>query len=248
MKKVFSLMLLLATMPMYTACGGDDDEPDNTKLSQTSYTMYSEDTQDIKGSNLSDIVWSSENEFVATVKNNVITGQLVGKTTVKSATKNMTFSVEVKPRYNTYEEPYLYWGASKSAIKAKYGTPISEDANSLVYQTSNPDAPMMIYMFENGKMSSAGVVCEVSIADELGDFLVERYVPVDVDNDSNLVTLLHCYGKMSDPQTDYAVVMGYSSEIRGIVIAYSQFERSKSRNANNIVLEAAFKSIKSAIK
>lgn len=71
MKKVFSLMLLLATLLTFTACGGDD-EPDNTKLSQTSYTTYHDDTQEIKGTNLSDIVWSSENEFVATVKNNVI--------------------------------------------------------------------------------------------------------------------------------------------------------------------------------
>lgn len=63
MKKQFSLMLLLATVLMFTACGGDD-EPDNIKLSKTTYSMYHEDTQTIEGTNLADIVWESDNEFV----------------------------------------------------------------------------------------------------------------------------------------------------------------------------------------
>lgn len=37
MKKVFSLMLLLATMLTFTACSGDDDEPENS-LSGTTWT------------------------------------------------------------------------------------------------------------------------------------------------------------------------------------------------------------------
>lgn len=247
MKKAFSLMLQLTTLLTFTACGGSDDEPDNTKLSQTSYTMYHEDTQDIKGTNLSDVVWDSENEFVATVKNNVITGQCVGKTAVKSATKNLAFSVEVKPKYNTYQEPYLNWGASKSAIKAKCGTPKSEETNSLLYETTNSNAPMVLYMFENGKMSSCGVVCKISTAYELGEFLVERYVPVEVDVDNYSAVLLHCYGKISDPQVDYGVVMQYYSSIRGILVVYVQGDSSKSRSANNIDYETAFNSLKSAI-
>ncbi len=246
MKKIFSLMLLLATLLTFTACSGD--EPDNTKLSQTSYIMYHGDKQSVNGSNCSDIVWNSENEFVATVKNNVITGQYVGKTTVNSTTKNLTFSVEVRPKYNTYEEPYLDWGASKSAIKAKYGTPKSEDTNSLLYQTSNSNAPIMLYVFENGEMSTCGVVCKVSTAYELGDFLVERYVPVKVDVDNYSATLLHCYGKISDPQVDYGVAMQYNSSIGGILVAYTHVNSSKSRSGDNIDYEAAFKSLESAIK
>ena len=37
MKKVFSLMLLLATLLTFTACGGDDDEPKDT-LKGTEWT------------------------------------------------------------------------------------------------------------------------------------------------------------------------------------------------------------------
>lgn len=85
-------MLLLATLFMFTACG--DDELDNIKLSKTTYTMNHKESQKIEGTNVADIVWNPDNEFVATVKDNTITGQYVGKTTVKSATKNLVFFVE----------------------------------------------------------------------------------------------------------------------------------------------------------
>lgn len=247
MKKVFSLMLLLATMVTFTACG--DDEPDNTNLSQTSYAMYHEGTQVIEGNNLSDISWQSDNEFVATIKNNVITGQYVGKTTVKSATNNLSFTVEVKPKYNTYEEPLLEWGASKATIKAKYGTPQSEDTNSLIYQTSDYNAPIMLFIFENGKMSTCGVVCKVSAASQLGDFLVERYIPAKVDTDNYSATLLHCYGKISDPQVDYGVAMQYNSSIGGILVAYTGVNGSKSMDAEEAIdFHKAFESLESVLK
>ncbi|MDE7410412.1 MAG: hypothetical protein K2M94_00020 [Paramuribaculum sp.] len=245
MKRLFSLMLPLTTMLMFTACG---DEPDNIKLSKTTYTMYHEDTQTIEGTNVADIVWESDNEFVATIKNGTITGQYVGKTSVKSTTQNLSFTVDVKPKYNTYEEPHLEWGASKSAIKAKYGTPTSENTNSLLYETSNSNAPIMLYMFENGKMTTCGVVCKMSTAYQLGDFLVERYVPVKVDVDNYSATLLHCYGKISDPQIDYGVAMQYNSSIGGILVAYTGVTNSKSSNIGAIDFTKVFESLESVLK
>lgn len=247
MKKVFSLMLLLAAMFTYTACG-DDDEKDNAKLSKTAYTMYHKDSQYIEGTNLSDIVWDSDDEFVATVKNNSITGQYVGKTTVKSATKKLTFSVEVKPAYSTYEEPHLDWNASKSTIKARYGTPTSESTNSLIYETSNTNVPILLFVFENGKMYTCGVVCKISAAYELVDFLSERYVPVKVDKDNYSATFVHCNGKISDPQIDYVIAMQYNSSMGGIGVAYTKYESSKSRNYDNIDFNTTFQELENALK
>lgn len=238
MRKVFSLMLLLATIITFGSCGGDDDEPDSSKLTKTSYSMYHEDEQNIEGTNVKDLVWNSDNEFVATVEHGIIKGQFVGNTTVQS-TNNLSFSVEVKPLYHTYDEPCLDWGASKSTIKAKYGTPKSEDSSSLLYQTSNSKAPIMLFMFENGKLSGSGVVCKISVASQLADFLIERYVPIKVDTDSYTATLLHCYGKLSDPQVDYGVVMQYSSSIGGILVAYTP-TKSKSRSYENINFDNVF--------
>lgn len=239
-------MLLLATLFMFTACG--DDELDNIKLSKTTYTMNHKESQKIEGTNVADIVWNSDNEFVATVKDNTITGQYVGKTTVKSATKNLVFSVEVKPRYNTYKEPYLDWNASKATIKAKYGTPESENENSLIYLTSNTNAPMIMYIFENGKLSICGVLCNTSVATQLGNFLVERYVPVEVDEENNSVTFMHCYGKISDPQIDYGVGMQYNSSIGGILIAYVCINDSRSRSSDDIDFSMAFQKLESMLK
>ena len=249
MKKFFSLMLLIATLCTFAACGGDGDEPDSTKLSQTSYTMYHEATQAVEGSNLSGLEWNSENEFVATVKDNVITGQYVGKTIVKSSTKNLSFSVEIKPKYNMYEEPCMDWGASKSAIIAKYGTPERETSDAILYKTSNVKAPLMVFVFNNGKMTTCGVVCETLSAYELSDFLLERYVPVKVDVDNYTATVLHCYGKISDPQADYGAVMEYSSSIDGILVAYTGLDKTtKAHKIDSINFDAAFKSIENIAK
>lgn len=247
MKKVFSLMLLLATMFTFTACSSDDDdETDSTKLSKTAYTMYAEGTQNIEGTNVSNIVWDSDNEFVATVKNNVITGQYVGKTTVKSTTKNLLFTVEVMPKYRTYEEPCLEWGISKASIKAKYGTPTKETSDGLIYQTSNTDVPYMTFVFENDKLYVSGVICKTSIASQLAEFLTERYVPTKVDMSNYTAAFAHCYGKISDPQIDYVVGMQYGSSVGGLVVAYSPF--SGSRSSNKMDYNSAFKSIEEALK
>lgn len=244
MKKVFSLMLLFATLLTFMSCG---DEPDNTKLSKTDYSMFHGDTQVIEGVNLTDIVWDSENEFVATVGKNAISGQYVGKTTVRSVAKKLAFTVEVKPVYNIYEEPCLRWGASRAYIKAKYGTPQSEDFNSVIYKTANPNAPIMIFMFENDMLSSSGVVCKVSAASQLADFLLERYVPVEVDINNYTATLLHCHGKISNPQIDYGVGMQFNTSIGGIVVAYVNPDNAKARSVGAIDFSQVFESIDTAL-
>ncbi len=234
-------MLLFATALTFHSCGGEDEEPNKTKLSQTSYSMYHEDTQEVVGTDISDLEWDSENEFVATVEDNVIKGQYVGQTEVKSTTKNLTFTVEVKARHHLYEEPLLNWGASKSSIKAKYGTPVSETQDGLIFETADSDAPLMIYMFENGKMISCGVACKISAASELSDFLLERYFPVDVDPDDYSATLVHCYGKKSDPQIDYVVGMQYNSSIGAILVMYVPNKGSKSRSIEAADFDTVFK-------
>lgn len=248
MKKLFSLMLLLATMVVFTACGGDDDEPDNTNLSKTTYSMYHEDTQTIEGTNLTDIVWEPENEFVAVVENGAITGQYVGKTIVKSSTKNLMFTVEVKPRYHTYEEPLLDWNATMTSIKSKYGTPESENATSLLYKTSNANVPYMLYVFKNGKLYTCGVVSKITIASQLVDFLLERYIPIQVDVNNYQATLIHCYGSLSDPQTDYGIAMQYNSSMGGILVAYTSIDNSKSRSADVIDYSEVFESLENVLK
>lgn len=245
MKKIFSLMLLLATLFTFTACGGDDD-PDAPRLTKTDYTLFPEENQRIQGDNLDGVYWDSENEFVATVKNNMLTGQYVGETVVKSADEDLVLYVEVEPYTTTYEEPYLNWGASKSTIKSKCGTPTTEDTDMLVYQTSNAKAPLVMYSFENGKLDGAAVFCDASAASELADFLTERYVLYDVDSDSGTATLLHCYGKLNDPQVDYVVGMIVESSLGGVLIMYMPVSTYSNRSVDSIDFEAFAKKFENA--
>ncbi len=247
MKKVFSLMLLLATILTFTACS-DDDEPDDAKLSTNSYTLYHDSAQLIEGTGIDDLTWDSENEFVATVEDGMVKGMFVGETIVRSTTKNLSFTAEVKPMYYTYEEPCLDFGASKASIKAKRGTPDSEDATSLMYETNNPNAPIELYVFQNGGLYTCGVACKVSIANELADFLLERYLPVKVDKDNYSATFTHCYGKISDPKIDYGVAMQYSSSLGGLLVAYTGVNGSKSKSRSTVEFSDAFESLESVLK
>lgn len=242
MKKLL-LLVAMATMA-FTGCSKDDDS-NKSQLLNKSYSMYHEDTQPIEGTNISDLTWDSENEFVATVKGNTITGQFIGKTTVRSTTDGLSFTVEVNPRYHLYNEPLLDFGASKAEIKAKRGTPTSEDTTSLLYETGNVNAPYELYVFQNGGLYTCGVTCKLSVASTLADFLIERYLTINVDMNKYSATFMHCYGKINDPQVDYGVGMQYKSGI--LLIGYTEI-KDKTRSSLDINLKEAFESLENAIK
>ena len=226
MKNLFSTILpVVAASVVLVGCSKDDGGADAGKLTKSSYVMYQDDTFYIEGENISNVEWDSENEFVATVEDGVITGQFVGETIVTSGAGNLSFSVEVRPQYHIYDDPYMKWGASKAAVMAKLGAPYSEGKDNLAYMTTNTNAPLVIYMFENDRLVSCGVACKTAY--RLSYFLMERYVPVDVDVDNYSATLLHCYGKKNDPQVDYGVMMTYNSTVGAILVVYSDAVGSK---------------------
>lgn len=228
-------MMLLAAILVFSACSSDD-ETDKVTLSKTNYVMYHDDRNAIEGTNVENTTWSSDNEYVATIENNTIVGQYVGKTVVKSANKKQSFSVEVKPKYHTYEEPCLDWGATKSDIIAKYGSPLAETEDVIGYKTSNPNAPLMMFTFKNGKLSASAVTCKISVAYQLTDFLMERYLPIDVDASNYSATLVHCVGKKDNHQIDYIVGMQYNSSMGGINVIYIPND-SKTRTAEKITAD-----------
>ncbi len=205
-------------------------EKDGLNLSKTSYTLYSDDSTKIEGSYLDNIVWDSQNEFVATAEGNILTSILVGSTTLSCG--DATISVTVKPRHTLYIEPYMKWGCSKSDIIAKFGTPDSETDTALGYATGNSAAPLVMYMFNSDKLTSCGVAVKMSYASELVDFIAERYVILEVDGTA--ATFVHCYGKVSDPKFDYGGQMDYSSSLGGFIVAY--IPNSNETSNSNVTL------------
>lgn len=266
MKKVFSYALLLATAFAFAACGDDEDEKESAPaasyatLTQTEYVMNHEDTQSIEGTNLENVAWVSRNEFAATVKDGIITGGLVGKSKVVSADESLSFTVEVKPKYNTFETPYLNWKASKDIVKDRLGKPATETTTDeggevILYQTSNRNAPLVIYTFTDGKMDGCGILCDIAILEEIKAFLNERYTFEEVDEEEDMTTYLSCYGKLNNPRVDYAVGMIVNEERGSITVAYAAAiddeegdAETKSRSANAKSLKDTFKAIEKAME
>lgn len=115
MKKVFSLMLLLATILTFTACGDDDDEEPikSPKLSAPyKYTLYSGENTIVRGESLTNLKWTGDN-FVAEIdKNGILHANKIGYTSIHSneikAGDFIGIHVTVLPKIVKYSEPLLY--------------------------------------------------------------------------------------------------------------------------------------------
>lgn len=179
MKKI---LFLLAMLPMlvFTACSDDDEN--SLSLDKSEISLYYED--EIKLTASDNVTWSSEDEFVAKVSSNgVVEGGHVGKTFIvaSNGAETVKCAVEVKPKYNTFVEPVLDFGASKADIKAKEKRElITDNATSLGYKDSK-DGVAVIYTFKNRKMNAAGFGLQYKYTNDIMDFLLERYAPATMD-------------------------------------------------------------------
>ena len=232
MKKIFGLTLLCATMVCATSCEQDEGEVTNqVLLSKTSYTMYSDATTTIEGSNLTNAIWSSNNEFVATANGSSLSSDKVGSTNLYC--NGQKISVIVKPRYSLYTEPDMSWGSSKSSIISKYGTPFADDGQIIMYKTTNSSVPYIAYMFNETGLSSCGAVVQLTAGSSLVDFLGERYVFYSLNTSTYTASFAHCYGRKDNPQVDYGGQMAYQSSIGGILVVYAS--NNSTRGVDNDV-------------
>lgn len=166
---VFSLVLAALSM---VSCGRDkEDEPNYPNK-----TMMAGETYTIPGK---DGVWTSDNQLIASVSNGIVKAERVGQTTIRNGSKS--FKVTVNGKYNTFKEPCLQWGASKSTVKSFMSgyTLQSEDDESIFYKGKYREA-LTGYMFKSSGLYVSTVVLLTSSVstDELAAFLNERYVYV----------------------------------------------------------------------
>lgn len=222
MKK--SLFLLTLMLMIVVGCSKDDDA--KLSLSTNSIFLYAEDTEKITANEK--VTWSSDDEFVATIDNSgTVTGEHVGKTIITATGDNgeSKCTVEVKAKYNTYTEPVLEFGSSKSTIKSKEKrTLLNEDATSLSYKSDKSPVQVVIYLFENGKMKSVGVFVNLSSSRETTNFLLERYMPVSTGSGNIAGIMLN---NLPDLAT-MSVTIGVESEYA--LVAYMPYSRTKTRS------------------
>ena len=230
MKKFFGLMLLCATMMGIVSCETSDNQ--GITLSQTNYSMYSDANTTIEGSGLTNAVWKSNDEFVASANGNQLTSFKIGSTYLSC--NGQKINVKVMPRFTSFKEPDMSWGSSKNSIIAQNGTPYSNQEDAIVYKTDNPNSPLIVYMFEGAKLAACGMVVPFSAGSNLVDFLDERYVFYSVNTSTYTANFAHCYGTKDAPIIDYAGQMAFDSSLDAIMVLYIGSNTTKSVDSNTI--------------
>lgn len=172
MKKLFFFLFVVIASLTLISCGSDkEDEPNYTNQSMVVRQTYA-----IPGGSTG---WTSDNDLIASVSYAGVTAERVGETTIRNGSKS--FKVTVTGKYNTFKEPCLKWGASKSTVKSFMSgyTLQSEDDDNIFYQGKYREA-LTGYMFRSGGLYISTVVLFTSSVstDELAAFLNERYVYV----------------------------------------------------------------------
>lgn len=208
MKKVFSMMLIIASLLCLSSCSKDEDE---MTISTDYVEIYVGDTYSLTCSKKG-VTWTTDNKLIASVTDGLIKGVHVGETVIH--VEDLTCRVKVKPKYNMFTEPILNKGVSISFVKSKMSAYSlkSEQSNALVYY-GNGHVTLYAYLFENGNLDSSCFYVSAYDSIDLVYFLSERYVLVSTKKNGNEYE----YGFMS-LDNSYAVTCWISSSSQGQVI------------------------------
>ena len=128
-------MLLCATMMGIVSCETNDNQ--GITLSKINYSLYSDANTTIEGSGLTNAVWKSNDEFVASANGNQLTSFKIGSTYLSC--NGQKINVKVMPRFTSFKEPDMSWGSNKNTIIAQNGTPYSNQEDAIIYKTNNPN-------------------------------------------------------------------------------------------------------------
>lgn len=195
MKKVFNLMLLCATMMCaFSSCS--DDENAGSRLNQDELTLTAGQSAKLIYDG-EDCSWESEEPLIAEVDNegNVLANR-VGVTNIYA--NDDVCRVTVLPQYNTYMGPCMDWGASKSSVESfMEGFDLLTETEEVLYYIDATEEFEYFYNFENNALSSSMVLTNIlSNGDEVVDFLLERYVVIDVNEAEYSATMISVDAKL----------------------------------------------------
>ena len=125
--------------------------------------------------------WTTSKKFVAKVDGGgKITGSHVGECDILC--NKGKCHVTVNPNYTLYREPLCELGLTKNYVISMYGTPYSDDGETIVYETGQESAPYVMYTFKNGTLEDAVVVVKKTYESSLKTHLNNRYVYVMYEN------------------------------------------------------------------
>lgn len=177
-----SFAFLIVACINLSSCSKDDAEPIPT-LDKSSITLYVDETSTLTYSG-AECKWSTDNYLIAEVNNGKITAKHVGTTIIHA--NNLTCTVIVKPRYNTYIEPYQNFGCSKTEVKNKMSAyNIKSDNGTTIVYYGKGKIDQYGYTFENDKLKSSSFYITLDNSVELAEFMLERYWVIETEKTGN---------------------------------------------------------------
>lgn len=188
MKKITLVFMVFVMVLCLSSC---EKEPKDIAITTSAITLYYEDTQQLTTEGEGDVVWSSDDKFVAKVSNSgMVTANHVGTTYIKA--NESTCEVTVKPKYYLYEDPIMEWGLTKADMIRRLGEPFSIKGDIITYKTGTSSTSLVMYMFDDqDKLETSAQTVPLSLFSTLLDFLMERYQVVAVDSDELIASFIN---------------------------------------------------------
>lgn len=184
MKRFMFAVMAIATIAFAGCEKGEDAKSNVIQLTSSDQTMYYDDEFQINATSDTPITYTSENEYHAEVSaSGLVTAGRVGETNIVLTNGEDTKKVKitVRPQSNLYPEPDLTFGMSRSAVKAKLGTPDLDEGTGIAYNNYASATPILMCLFDEAdNLKSYVVLVKTAYSGELGTFLAERYVPFDI--------------------------------------------------------------------
>ncbi|MBQ8224115.1 MAG: hypothetical protein IJZ86_01955 [Bacteroides sp.] len=186
MNKTLSILTLMSLL-LFTACSSDSDNgPEFGDLVLTVGETYELEADDD---------WESENTFIVTVKDNVLTAVRQGETYIVG--KNHSFKVTVKPGNSDFAEPVLDFGCTFNQLKKQMTSySIEEESDEAILYNGKGKVSYYMYGFEEGTLNIASMFTNTSNLEQLAEFLKERYVTVTVDEEEGYIGMMNSEGTL----------------------------------------------------
>ncbi len=185
MKKVLIAATAAFVGLSLVSCSSGDDEA--FSISEKAITIQKGDKYTITHTGKAS--WDSEDEFVASVSDGVISGNHVGETMVYAMANGNKHNcnVSIKGTYNYFREPMCKMKMSQDDVK-KYesrslDTKRSTSTMLIYYPAQNEDIDVVVYTFENNELKNALVAMAMhgdssKALQMMNAFMSERYVGV----------------------------------------------------------------------
>jgi len=171
-------------------CQKDDStkkvEKQTLTVSPDKINCYSQSTQQLT-SNMSDVTYSAEDEYYATVsESGLVTGEKVGSTNIIVTAENQSVKVPIKilPKYDLYPDVASLIGCQLSKITDVFGADYEGKNSYISYNEPTQYTETIMFKIENNICTSCFVLVPISYLSMLTSYIQERYTKTGTLNNN----------------------------------------------------------------